>query len=112
MIEGLWTIKFITNVNTWGSGVLVLTKGGRILGGDMGYYYIGTYNMVGTKITGKIDIIQFEPQCMSVFGDVSNFQLDFVGSLVDENFHATANSTSFPGNTLNIEGNKKEDLTA
>ena len=57
MVEGLWTIKFITNVNTWGSGVLVLTKEHRILGGDAGYYYIGTYNMEATKITGKIEII-------------------------------------------------------
>ena len=109
MVEGLWAIDFVTNINTWGGGVLVLTPEGRILGGDMGYYYIGKYDIHDDKISGTIDIIQFNPQCVSVFGDVSNFELQFEGSLDSKrnSFDATAESSQFPGGKLVISGRKK-----
>lgn len=111
MIEGLWTVKFISSLNLWGGGVIVLTEGNRILGGDAGYYYIGTYSVTGNQVKGDIDIIQFDPQIMSVFGEISDFHLKFDGTFEDNKFSATAQSPEFPGYSLKIEGNKKEDLT-
>lgn len=110
MFEGLWTIKFISSLNMWGGGVIVLTREGRIIGGDSGYYYIGTCTITGSQINGNIDIIQFDPQSISIFGELSNFQLTFNGTFEDNKFSATAQSPQFPGYSLKIEGNKKADL--
>jgi hypothetical protein len=110
MIEGLWTVKFISSLNLWGGGVIVLTKEGRILGGDAGYYYIGTCAVTGNQIKGNVDIIQFDPQIISVFGEISNYRLTFDGTFEDNKFSAIAQSPEFPGHNLRIEGNKKADL--
>jgi hypothetical protein len=110
MVEGLWTIKFISSLNLWGGGVIVLTKEKRILGGDAGYYYIGSYTVTDNRIEGNADIIRFDPQYISVFGDVSNFRLTFNGILKNNEFLMTAQSPNFPGYSLKIEGNKKMDL--
>jgi len=112
MTEGLWTIKFISSLNIWGGGVLVLIEGGRILGGDTGYYYIGTYKHQKDVIEGKADIIRFDPQSVSVFGKMPKFNIEFKGELKnnESEFSATATSRDFPGLSLRIEGNKKEDL--
>ena len=53
MIDGLWTVEFISTLNRSGKGVLVLNNG-KIFGGDEGYYYSGTYQTNGNKIEGKI----------------------------------------------------------
>lgn len=42
MFNGLWTVDFISTINRYGKGVLVLSDG-RLLGGDHGFYYSGTY---------------------------------------------------------------------
>jgi hypothetical protein len=110
MVEGLWTIKFISSLNLWGGGVIVMTKERRILGGDTGYYYIGTYTVTGSQIKGDVDIIQFDPQSISVFGETSDFHLTFDGAFEDNKFSAAAQSPKFPGHSIKIEGNKKADL--
>ncbi|MGD2095175.1 MAG: hypothetical protein PVH77_09245 [Phycisphaerales bacterium] len=112
MVEGLWVIRFISSLNMWGSGVLVLTKDKRILGGDEGYYYIGTYLTEKNEIRGNANVIQFNTQSVSVFGNSPKFCLMFKGNLKnnDNEFSAVATSPDFPDYSLKIEGVKKADL--
>ena len=112
MVEGLWAIKFVSSLNIWGGGVLVLTKDKRILGGDAGYYYIGTYSKENDEFRGNAKVIQFDPQSVSVFGNSSKFCIMLKGNLKnnDSEFVAVATSPDFPGHSLKVEGIKKADL--
>ncbi|MCK5565267.1 MAG: hypothetical protein KAJ07_08470 [Planctomycetes bacterium] len=110
MVEGLWTVDFISNLNMQGSGVFVLTSDNRILGGDNGYYYIGDYKATGEDISGQIDVIRFDQSCVSVFGNVEQFNLKFNGKLVSD---CELSATAFLGDTPNsivLRAYKKESL--
>jgi hypothetical protein len=50
MLEGLWFVKFETTTDA-GCGVMVLLNG-KILGGDSGFTYIGSYNDSDASIKG------------------------------------------------------------
>jgi len=112
--NGLWTVEFISTFNRAGQGVLVLNNG-RLLGGDAGYYYSGTYKisgtmLSGTKIEGTVDVIRFDPMHLSVFGDIERFTLSFTGDIDDYHFTAAAtipNKTQFQ---IKFSGNKKENI--
>lgn len=42
MIEALWVVQY-SGIQGFDSGVVVLT-GGKVLGGDNGFTYVGTYS--------------------------------------------------------------------
>ena len=46
MIEGLWTMQYISGRGTLGTAVVVFT-GGRVYGGDANYYLAGEYRLDG-----------------------------------------------------------------
>lgn len=109
MYDGLWTIEFRSSNNFFGSGVLILTNG-RLLGGDYGYYYSGSYEINGEELRGKVSIIRFDPNSISVFGEVDNFSLDLKGTIKDYEFRADAYVIGNSGKTLHIVGKKREEL--
>jgi hypothetical protein len=45
-MDGLWTAEFGSSVGMFGSGVVVFHEG-KIMGGDNGYFYLGTYELNG-----------------------------------------------------------------
>ncbi|MHC4509421.1 MAG: hypothetical protein ACYTAO_10765 [Planctomycetota bacterium] len=111
MIDGLWTIEFISLDNLYGAGVLVL-KDGRLLGGDAGYYYSGEYREKGEKIQGVATITRFEPNSISVFGNYGQFTLCFSGKLEQNCLHGEAWLQDDPSRSkgIRIECKKKEDI--
>lgn len=44
MLEALWSVSFISNVEGFGSGVAVFETG-RVLGGDAQCFYVGSYKV-------------------------------------------------------------------
>ncbi len=109
MFEGLWTVHFNSNLQLFGSGVLILCHDKSLLGGDAGYYYTGKYEITdsNSKIRGELDVIRYEPGYISVFGNLGNFHLNFSGQLSENNFTAVASVPNIPGLQLNVEGEKK-----
>lgn len=83
MINGLWTIEFISTLSRGGTGVLVLHDG-RLLGGDNGYFYTGRYSFTGDAIDGSIDVVRFNLNVISVFGDADRFSLTFRGNVSED----------------------------
>ena len=68
-LEGMWTVDFETASGVRNGGVIVLT-GGRILGGDSGMYYVGTYSTVGSTMEGEVQITRYMGQPgMTAWGD-------------------------------------------
>ncbi len=110
MYDGLWTVEFNSMMNRYGRGILVINQN-RLLGGDAGYYYVGTCNVNGSNIEGKVNIIRYDRNSVSVFGDIDHFELTFSGQIKDENlFDAIGIIANNPQTQIRIVGTKKEDL--
>lgn len=109
MHNGLWTIEFSSESNFFGNGVLVLIEG-RLLGGDHGYYYSGNYEINGTDLHGRVNVIRYDPNSISVFGDIDNFSLNLEGSISDSELIVVAGDVNNSKNTMHITGKKKEEL--
>ncbi len=108
--NGLWAIEFISTINLVGTGVLVLNDG-RLLGGDEGFYYAGTYHITPpNEISAQLNVTRFNPNNISVFGDIDQFTLNFKGTVKDQDFEGIGTTTFNPTLKIRIRGKKKEDL--
>lgn len=73
MIDGLWIVQFHGPQGT-GGGVVVLTNG-RVLGGDSGFSYEGTYEVKDELFKAKVSVKNFDPAVPNVLGVPSPFDL-------------------------------------
>lgn len=104
--DGLWVIEFGTDQD-WGSGVLVF-NGTQVLGGDFGYYYSGEIKIIDGKIEGAVNVARFNPNAISVFGNIESFTLLLEEGTIDEtNFTAKATIRGTQGVSIEIKGEKK-----
>lgn len=80
-VEGVWSIEVGDGVSFLPGGVLVL-DGGRVRGGDSGYYYFGTYEREPARIVLSLDVSHYRAQRPSVWGEGGeSFALIIRGSL-------------------------------
>ena len=108
MIDGLWTVEFISTSNRYGKGILIINQN-RLLGGDEGYYYTGNCSITNGDITGTITVMRYDNNSVSVFGDIDNFELSFNGQINDNEFKIIATLNSDSQENIQINGIKKED---
>lgn len=109
MFDGLWTVEFRTKINRYGSGTLVINNG-RLLGGDNGYYYFGTYNITGDNINATITVVKYDPNSTSIFGNVDHFQLTVSGKIDEHEFNIAGAIVNNPQAQIQVIGTKREDL--
>jgi len=109
MFDGLWTVEFTSAMGFFGRGVLVI-KNNNMMGGDMGYYYSGTFTTSGDTIKGSIQITRFDPNAISILGDRERFLLDFQAKIADGTFRGTAALRGSPELKVNFNGIKREDV--
>lgn len=89
MIDGLWTVEFSSSLGLLGNGVVVI-KDKRLLGGDVGYYYHGTFDIRDGDFTGNLTITRYDKNIISVFGDINEFSFAFTGKLIADEFQIEA----------------------
>lgn len=96
MLEGLWTATYASDVSAFnegsiseGSGIFVFNNN-MILGGDVYYYYKGTYEYINeAKFKGILHVTRyiantgFTGNKSSVFGNLNEFDLEFVADIKD-----------------------------
>lgn len=99
MIEGLWTIKFASNLQYQSAGVIVFETG-KIFGGDNQYYYIGDYEIANGFLKAKAKITSHVTNPLSIFGNENSFEL-IINSLFNPQ-----------GNTFLAFGHKALDVNA
>ena len=109
MFDGLWTVEFTSAMGLFGRGVLVI-KDNKMVGGDMGYYYSGTFTTHGDTIKGSIEITRFDPNAISILGDIERFSLDFQAKTADGTFEGSAAPMDNPALKVNFKGIKREDM--
>ena len=108
MVDGLWIVEFTAPSNLFGTGILVLSKN-RLLGGDAGYYYSGSYKISNSNISASVEVIRFQENSISVFGDIPQFSLEFSGELKQDEFAAVGFIKNMPQQKIHIRGMKKEE---
>jgi len=109
MVDGLWTVEFIVpQGNRYGRGIVTL-KDGRLLGGDFGYYYTGSYSIIGTRINARARVIKYDPNSVAVFGNIGAYELEFSGEIDDYQLEGVGNIVGVPNTHIRIVGRKKED---
>ena len=109
MLNGLWTVEFSSALNIVGKGVLVLS-GGRLFGGDSGYYYSGSFEVDGSTVSGTIDATRFDINSVSVFGDIGDFSLSFEGTVSKAAIDGWAKLKDEPSVKIRFLCNKKEEF--
>jgi T3SS negative regulator,GrlR len=75
MIEGLWIVQYV-GLQGSGGGAIVLING-KVLGGDTGYLYIGTYAVEENTFSARVKVTNFLPDIPNVLGIQGDFELDF-----------------------------------
>lgn len=78
MKEAFWTVQFTANNQNFGSGVIV-TKAGKIHGGDTSFTYIGQYQNNDGTITATVNVSSFNTTLSSAMG-VDNYTLELTGT--------------------------------
>jgi hypothetical protein len=77
-MDGIWT--FIIPARQ-GGGVIV-ARNGKLYGGDIGYFFSGTYTETGDAVKGTIAVSRFNDHVVlqSVWGDnAAQFEVSFQG---------------------------------
>lgn len=100
-LNGLWTVSFQSNFQTFGTGVVVFI-GDRILGGDAFYYYNGTVKIEGDKVDANIKIVRFNKAGMAIFGDLDSFSLKVFGDISDPRMELRGNMVEQPNMKITI----------
>lgn len=80
MLEALWSLEFISNLQAYGAGVVIFETD-RVFGGDATFYYVGTYEVKDGQIEGMIDIRNYAGSNVSIVGVGNNFKLKISGKI-------------------------------
>lgn len=109
MIEALWSVEFASNINIFGTGVVVFETG-RIFGGDAQYYYTGKYEIKNGLLVGNLNVTHYGGEPWSVFGNNSNFSLNLSGQPNDPTFEVTGTLVEDPSKNILIRLTKRAEL--
>lgn len=109
MIEALWSVEFGSNVQMQGAGVAVFETG-RILGGDAGYYYVGSYKIKDSAITADIKVVNYRGQSTSIFGPIPEFNLSVSGTVRNPTFEVEGQMVENPAMRIRIRLTRRAEL--
>lgn len=110
MLEALWSVEFISNVQGSGGGVAVFETG-RILGGDATYIYVGSYSTNGSGLLkADITVSNYRGSLNSVFGNIPKFTLHLEGIPKPDTFDVHGHMIENPALTISIRLTRRAEL--
>ena len=113
-MEGFWTIEIGSSAGDYSGGVLFF-KDGKIAGGDAGYYYLGTYQMIGdSAFVATLHLKPFIKEALSPFKTRrKELTIELEGSVKDPN-HATAKGKAdgLPDLRIGMKLERREESAA
>ena len=65
-VEGLWIVQYV-GLQGSGGGAIVLVNG-KVLGGDTGYLYVGTYQVTDSILHVRVKVSNFLPEIPNALG--------------------------------------------
>ncbi len=107
MLQGIYSVKFVSNGNTFGVGIVIFDKN-KLKGGDATYLYEGEYNIDdgGQTITSTISVSHYQGSTESVVGSLKKFTLNATGQISNQGFTLESKVTDQPDKTMTITGKK------
>lgn len=109
MLEGLYSVKFSSNIGNWGAGVALFTNG-KVYGGDASYYYAGPATVNGQSVSARIHVGHHQGERMSIFGSLNEFNLEVSGIPSGDSFSLTGHVVEQPNMKITITGRKISEL--
>ncbi len=108
-LQGLWTVFFQSNFQTFGSGV-VLFMGDRVLGGDAAYYYDGNIKLQSNMVEISVKVVRFNKAGTAIFGNLDAFNLKVSGDISASNMELHGNMVEQPNMKITIKCQKITSL--
>jgi len=108
MLEGLWIVQY-EGLQGNGGGVAVLING-KILGGDTGYVYEGTYTVKDHTLRTSVHVSNFLPEVPSVLGVVGDFDLQMEARINGNVIQGTMSLVGNPALSIAVRLTKKSGL--
>jgi hypothetical protein len=110
MVEGFWIVQY-EGVQGNGGGVAIFMKG-RVLGGDTGFVYTGTYQTNEKEVSAQIKVRNFLPEVPSVLGVKGDFELSLKGTVTGQIIKAAASLVGQEGAGVVVKLTRVSDLPA
>jgi len=85
MLEAMYGVEFVSNMNDGGYGVVVLETG-RILGGDSSFVFVGSYEVKNEVVHAQVKCTNDRKLLQSIFGDIDEFNLILEGKPKHDEF--------------------------
>lgn len=95
MVQGLWIVQY-EGIQGGGGGVAVFVNG-KVLGGDMGYTYVGSYSEQDGGILAHVRVSNFLPGIPNVLGLNRDFDLQIKAPLTGNTIQGSASVVGHPG---------------
>lgn len=108
MLDGFWLVQY-EGIQGGGGGVLFLTKG-RVLGGDSGYAYFGTYKEENGSIRANVKVQNFLPGVSNVLGVIGDFELELNAKVEGDVARGTATLLQQRGIGIAVKLTKRAPL--
>lgn len=109
MLEALWSLEFISNMQAAGSGVVVMETG-RVLGGDAQYIYVGTYKIHNSQAHSRIKVTHYANEPFSIFGPIKEFELELTGTPAHDKFEMQGHVVGRPNLRIGIRFTRRAEL--
>ncbi|MGA8538406.1 MAG: GrlR family regulatory protein [Terriglobales bacterium] len=108
MVEGFWIVQY-EGVHGNGGGVVIFMKG-RVLGGDTGFVYTGTYQTNQKEVSAQIRVRNFLPEVPNVLGVEGDFELKLKGAVTEQIIKASASLVGQEGAGIVVKLTRISDL--
>ena len=108
-IEAIWSIYFMKGPDTYGAGVAVFETQ-RIFGGDSNYYYVGSYAVQGSIVTGTVNVRHYTGDLNNVFGPLKELEIDFEVEKRGDEMNGAGVAKGIPGGRLVAKLKRLADL--
>jgi hypothetical protein len=111
MLEALWSVEFISNLGSLGTGVAVLETD-RILGGDSTFMYVGDYHVVNGMVESEIKVTKYSNviNLPSIFGQLHEFNVKVSGKVDRESMIFTGHLLENPSLQVTIKMVRRVEL--
>ena len=107
-LSGLWSVKFVSNAQNVGAGIIVIDADNNVLGGDAQYYYVGKLAIANDIVNAQIAIKIHNrfPGALSVFGPLEAFDLILSGRSAPNEMVLSGRMKQSSQHTISIQCNK------
>ena len=109
MIEALYGVEFVSNMNNGGYGVAVLETG-RILGGDSSFVFVGKYEVKNGIAHANVKCTNDREMLQSIFGDLKEFNLQLEGTPNESEFILQGHMLENPEMKVGVKLTRRAEL--